>query len=346
MSFSRILITYTLLSLLVACSTKAVEKNPTPIISPTQVDEQILQVEETEEAFVPLPTIEEIKSLGEKNSKETSTPGSTAFQITSIPPTKIKTNPKPTLKPDDWQELPVIPVVSDKVLEIYKTGLELGNNPRAFSKVGDCGSTPAWFLGDFDRGTEFYSLGEHQVLETVIEVFQGSFERTSLAARSGFNASALFSPLWSDWTYCKADESPLTCEYRIHKPIIAFIMLGTNDIWKPEEFEPQMRKILEYSIEKGVIPIISTKADNQEGDHSINKTIANLAWEYEIPLLNYWLAVQPLPDKGLQEDEAHLTFGRNFFDDPQAMQKAWPIRNLTALQALDAVWSKIDSAKP
>lgn len=262
--------------------------------------------------------------------------------LTAFPPTIVHT-PRPTFNVSDWQELPIIPEVSDKVIRIYETGLALGNDPKKFSKIGDCGSTPAWFLGDFDRGPEYYDLGQYSSLSGVINEFSGSFERTSLAARSGFNASALFSPLWSDWDYCQANESPIACEYRVHKPMIAFIMLGTNDIWKPEEFEPQMRKILEFSIESGVIPIISTKADNAEGDHSINSTIALLAWEYEVPLLNYWLAVQPLPDQGLQEDDAHLTWGRNFFDDPNAMSKAWPVRNLTALQALDAVWQKIQS---
>ena len=32
-------------------------------------------------------------------------------------------------------------------------------------------------------------------------------------------------------------------------PIVAFIMLGSNDVWHPEEFEPQMRKLIEFSIE-------------------------------------------------------------------------------------------------
>ena len=45
-------------------------------------------------------------------------------------------------------------------------------------------------------------------------------------------------------------------------------MLGANDVWRPQEFEPQMRKIVEFSIENGVIPILATKADNQEGDGS------------------------------------------------------------------------------
>lgn len=268
-----------------------------------------------------------------------SPPATHALPTAATPPPL--STPRPTLKPDQWQNQPVIPSVSDKVLEIYQKGLELGNNRRAFSKIGDCGSTPAWFLGDFDREPKYYDLGPYKALSLVIMEFQGSYGRTSLAARSGFNASALFVPLWADRTYCESNETPLACEYRVHKPIMAFIMLGTNDIWHPEEFEPQMRKIIEYSIDQGVIPILSTKADNQESDGSINQTIARLASEYDIPLWNYWAAVYPLPDHGLQEDKAHLTWGRNNFGDPEAMTKAWPVRNLTALQVLNAIWRKI-----
>jgi hypothetical protein len=249
----------------------------------------------------------------------------------------------PTLGPDGWKKLPVIPLVSDRVVEIYRHGQELGNNPHAFSKIGDCGSTPAWFLGDFDRGPSYYRLGKYQSLAVVIQQFQGSFDRTSLAARSGFNASALFVPLWADRSQCGADEGPLDCEYRVNKPVVAFIMLGANDVWHPQEFEPQMRKIIDTSIHLGVIPILSTKADDKEGNGSINDTIARLALEYQVPLWNFWLAADPLANNGLQEDMVHLTWGRNLFDDPDAMSKAWPVRNLTALQALDAVWQKINS---
>jgi len=266
----------------------------------------------------------------------------TATVTHTIVPSTAESSPTPrsTLGPNEWQNLPVVPDISDTIVGIYQRGLELGNDPHSFSKIGDCGSTPSWFLGDFDRGPDFYRLGEYQELETVIKEFRGSFDRTSLAARSGFNASSLFVPLWADRSQCESNETPLACEYRNHRPLIAFIMLGANDVWHPEEFEPQMRKIIEYSIENGVVPILSTKADNQEGDHSINATIAQLAWEYDLPLWNFWLAMQDLPDKGLQEDKVHLTWGRNFFDDPNALNKAWPVRNLTALQTLDALWRK------
>lgn len=211
----------------------------------------------------------------------------------------------------------------------------------AFSKVGDCGSTPAWFLGDFDRGPRYYRLGAYQSLEEVILAFQGSFGRTSLAAKAGFNASSVFTSLWADRSQCDSNEMPLACEYRLQRPILAFIMLGSNDVWHKDSFEPQMRKIIEFSIERGVIPVLSTKADNDEGDGSLNATIARLAQEYHVPMLNYWLAVQPLPDYGLQEDGVHITWAPNRFDDAQVMEHGWPVRNLTALQILDAVWRKV-----
>jgi hypothetical protein len=227
------------------------------------------------------------------------------------------------------------------MVQIYLDGIALGNNPRAFSKIGDCGSTPAWFLGDFDRGTRYYRLGDHSDLEPVIQAFQGSYGRTSLAAKSGFNASSILAPLWSDPKLCQPNERPLDCEYRTHRPTIAFLMLGSNDVYHPDEFEPQMRKIIETSIEQGILPILSTKADNLEGDSSINATIARLALEYDIPLWNYWRAVQELPDQGLQPDGVHITWAPNRFDDVQAMSRGWPVRNLTALQILDAIWKAV-----
>lgn len=260
------------------------------------------------------------------------------LELTEIPGPDNK--PARSLSSNAWKGLPVIPHVSDNVKTIYKRGLELGRNPGVYSKIGDCGSTPTWFMGDFDRGPKYYDLGEYQYLDEVITEFAGSHERTSLAARAGFNAPSLFVPLWSDIELCDPSEGPLECEYRVNNPIIAFIMLGANDIWHPDEFEPSMRKIIEYSIDNGVIPILSTKADNQEGDGSINFTIANLALEYDIPLVNFWRAVQDIPNKGLQEDGVHMTWGNNDFNDPNSMNTAWTIRNLTALQTLDAVWRK------
>jgi len=243
--------------------------------------------------------------------------------------------------PQDWQKLPVVPTVSDRGRAIYQRGLDLGNNPRAFSKVGDCESQAIWFLTDYDRGPSAYALGDYASLQDVIDYFKGSFGRLSQAAKPSFNAASLMTALWADPAACQKGETPLACEFRLNRPAVALVMLGTNDSPRPETFESNLRKILDFSIERGVLPVLATKADNLEGDGRINATIAHLAQEYDIPLWNYWAAVQSIPQHGLQEDGAHLTLGPNRFDDPQALKTGWGVRNLTALQVLVAVWKGV-----
>jgi len=237
----------------------------------------------------------------------------------------------------DWQLLPVIPVVGESVRELYERGQADGNNERAFSKIGDGEIAAAWFLADFDLDGDFYDLGPHQNLLPVIEYFEGSFGRIGVAARRGFNTRRILDPSARDLELCESDESPLTCELRLHRPAFAILSLGTNQVWQPDEFVGGMRQILDILLSQNVVPILSTKGDNLEGDHRINQTIACLAQEYNVPLWNFWSAIQLLPDHGLQPDLEHLTYGINDFDDSDAMQSAWTVRNLTALQVLDAV---------
>jgi hypothetical protein len=239
---------------------------------------------------------------------------------------------------EDWQSWHVIPIVSQTVREVYQRGQLSGNNARAFSKIGDGEISAEWFFTAFDLGEGYYDLGPYQDLRSVIEHFGGSFGRIGMAARRGFNTQRILDPSLRDVSVCESHESPLTCELRLHRPAFAILSLGTNQVWKPEEFEAGMRQILDILLSQNVVPILSTKGDNLEGDHRINRTIACLAREHEIPLWNFWSAIQPLPNHGLQPDLEHLTYGITDFSDESAMQSAWTVRNLTALQALDAVW--------
>jgi hypothetical protein len=239
---------------------------------------------------------------------------------------------------EEWQSWSVIPSVSKIARDLYQRGQASGNNPRAFSKIGDGEISTEWFFTAFDLGEAYYDLGPYQDLRPVIDYFHGSFSRMGMAARRGFNTQKILDPALSDPSQCQEDESPLTCELRLHRPAFAILSLGTNQVWKPEEFEAGMRHILDILLSDNVVPILSTKGDNLEGDHRINQAIACLAQEYGIPLWNFWSAIQPLPNHGLQPDLEHLTYGITDFDDENAMQSAWTVRNLTALQALDAVW--------
>ena len=101
-----------------------------------------------------------------------------------------------------------------------------------------------------------------------------------------------------------------------------------------------MRQIVEYTISQGIVPVLGTKADDLEGNDAINKEIAIIANEYDIPMWNFWAASYPLPNHGFDtdlNDGFHLSFSRNFFDQHKNMLSAWPWRNLTALQVLEAV---------
>ena len=243
----------------------------------------------------------------------------------------------------DWASWPVIPAVDERMRELYQRGQASGNNPQAFSKIGDGEISTAWFFTAFDLGEAYYELGPYQDLARTIEYFSGSFGRIGTAARRGFSTHKILDPAMSDASLCEADESPLTCELRLHRPAFAILSLGTNQVWRPDEFEAGMRLILDILLSQNVVPILSTKGDNLEGDHGINRTIVCLAQEYHVPLWNFWAAIQPLPAHGLQPDLEHLTYGTPDFSDTRAMQTAWTVRNLTALQVLDAVWRGVTS---
>ena len=259
----------------------------------------------------------------------------------------VEASPTPaqTRSCEDWQSWPIVPAVSNSARTLYQRGQDAGNNPRAFSKIGDGEISAEWFFTAFDLGQGYYDLGPHQDLAAVIEYFAGSFGRIGVAAKRGFNTERILDPVLSDSTVCGSGETPLACELRLQRPAFAILSLGTNQVWQPKEFEAGMRQILEALVSKNAIPILSTKGDNLEGDHRINHTIACLAEEYDLPLWNFWSAIQPLPNHGLQPDLEHLTYGIIDFDDARAMQSAWTIRNLTALQTLDAVWRGV-TAQP
>ena len=254
------------------------------------------------------------------------------------------------LPPDFWQQLPVIPEkISDRLREIYRLGLTLGNNPHVFSRIGDCASAAPAFLVGFDRN---YNLGEYTVLQPAIDYFQGSFGRPSLAAKNGLNTAGLLTTLWTG-EQCLNKETLLDCQYRLDRPSFAFISIGTNEAYyihhDPPSFERNMRIIIEDTIAQGIIPILGTKADDFEGDNSINATIARLALEYELPLWNFWLAVQPLPGQGII-DPAHLSTisYANFtdFSIPHSLEYGMQMRNLTALQMLYFLWEQLAEASP
>ncbi len=259
-------------------------------------------------------------------------PSPSTPQPSPIGPSATPRTPPP---PDAWMTAPITPTISETARQIFVQGQALGRDPHAFSKVGDCQSITTYFLANFDT-PGLYRLGSYSDLQATIDWFPGSFARESLSVKGGLNAAAMLSPFRADPKQCQAGETPLACEYRLHNPSIAIISL--EEWWEgaPEKYEIYMRQIIEYTIQQGIVPILGTKADNLEGDHFINATIYRLAWEYDIPLWNFWASVQHLTTHGLVDDGFHLTHVNNFYFDKRT-RSGWTMRNLTALVALDAV---------
>ncbi len=259
--------------------------------------------------------------------------GATPIVPTEPVSTEAEINPPPAY--------PYLSGIGLRARDIYRYGQLLGNNPHAFIKIGDCQASYPFFLSAFDT-PQSYELGEdYQYLQPAIQQFSGSFKRNSVAAQTGFGTATELDPQWANPNLCRSGESPLVCEYRTMRPSLAIISLGTNDIWQPDgRHERNMRKILDYLIHQGVVPILSTKADNVEGDGSFNRLMVRLAVEYQIPLWDFWQVTRSLPDYGLV-DTYHLSWGPAVFDDPKNMLLGWPWRNLSALQALDAVWRAV-----
>ena len=267
------------------------------------------------------------------------------FSSTTCLPVLAQENPP--LDPNDWQNWPVIPVLSDHAIALYQAGIENGNDPHVFTKIADCQNVARFFLGFFDYDT--YELGDdYAYLQEVIDQFEGSFERDGASTQSGFNVAAVLTPFSVPEEYldaCEQGESPVDCEMRLVHPSITFISLEQNWSGKsPEKYGDYLRMIVEKTIEAGSLPILVTKADNVEGDHSINQMIATIAVEYDIPLWNFWAAVQDLPAHGVSEDGFHLTVGdRSLMDFTDETYMKWGVsmRNLTGLQTLDAVWQAV-----
>jgi len=251
-------------------------------------------------------------------------------------------SPTPTLAPEAWKSMPIIPIVSPRMVEVYRAGLAAGRDPTHFSKIGDCQNIPTYFLASFDNPNNYHLGDEYKSLQTTIDYYSGSWSRNSLAVKPGENVAAALNPLWADPHQCRTGETPIACELRVYNPSI--VTISMEESWSGDivAYNKYLRKIVEYALSQNVIPILATRAEFPRSNNDINATVARIAYEYQVPLWNFWAATNRLPSYGLQEDGFHLTQARDFFDDPNVMKEGWPWRNLTALQAIDAVFRRVN----
>ncbi len=231
--------------------------------------------------------------------------------------------------------------VVDHAREIFNIGRALGRDSHAFSKLGDSLIANPHFLTGFD--TRPYDLADYEYLEPAIEQFAGSYERYGVAIHAGLHSWGIFDPMWANKDWCQPNETIVACEFRLNNPSILLILLGSNDAGAPDTFAYSLRKLVEFSIENGVVPVLATKADRFEGPDNINNIIIReIAAEFAIPLWDFDLVADSIPDRGLREDNVHLTpFDEFDYTMPEALQRGHGVHNLTALMVLETIRSEV-----
>jgi hypothetical protein len=227
----------------------------------------------------------------------------------------------------------------------FARGAALGRDPNRFSKLGDSAVLTDHNLTRFDGGR--YLLGPYAMLQPTVDAFAGSWGRYGVGARVGLTAGSTFDPFWANKEWCQPEEHLLACEIRLNNPAFLLVRLGTND-GDPESFESGLRRAVEFSLEQGVIPVLATKADRWEGpDDRNNAILRRVAAEHHVPLIEFDLLAATLPNRGLTDDNAHLTVHvADDYTDPVTFTKGYPMSDLAALVMLDALRAAVGAIPP
>jgi uncharacterized protein YraI/lysophospholipase L1-like esterase len=233
---------------------------------------------------------------------------------------------------------------------IFARGQALGNRANVFSKVGDSMTAEDEMYRPIGYGV--YNLGGYGYLQSTIDFFRAGQARTdnpfnnlSLAANGGWTSATLLDTNFANTSVCSAGETPLACEYRLSKPAVALIMIGSNDlVWIPvDQYAYNLRLIANISIEAGVIPVLSTIPSRfgfEARAVEYNQRIIGVAKELGLPLWDFYSVIMSLPNSGLSSDGLHPSTPPSRFADAanftgDFLQYGYVQRNLTALQVLD-----------
>jgi hypothetical protein len=230
--------------------------------------------------------------------------------------------------------------VKANIKAIYAKGQQQGRNARAFSKLGDSLIANPYFLRVFDQQDPNlgpYKLGDYAFLQKVIDYYAGSFDRYGVGIHVGLHTWSVFDPMWASKELCNSGETLLDCEIRLNNPSIMLVLLGTNDDAPQGTFEVNYDKIVRTILEKNVIPVLFTKADRFEGpDNRNNLAIRKIAAKYQVPLVDFDVLADTLPNRGTGPDNIHLSIAdNNDYTDPNTYRFGNTTHNLSTLIMLD-----------
>jgi hypothetical protein len=273
---------------------------------------------------------------------------SPAYTIITVPGASVASS---SSDPGPYIPSPVVSGVTAHSRQIFLSGLKMGNRRNIFSKVGDSITYTPTFLNDIGNGRAVW--GSYTNLGPVSRYFSSekarsgnSFNNDSLSAYAGWTAADLTNPAKADGS-C-GGSAPIDCEYQNVKPAVAIIMIGTNDATGHtplDVFQANLNRVVEVSIEKGVIPVLTTIPWNSyNSSDPYNNVIVATARAYDVPLIDYFAAMEKAPNHGVAGDGVHPTTppdGNCANFSSESLQYGATIRNLVTLQMLDALWRQV-----
>ncbi len=247
-------------------------------------------------------------------------------------------------------EVAMIPQISDAMVDVYERGQEFERDSRTVTKVGDSLSADPYYLEIMAADEQV--LGPFDYLAETVTYYGANADQGSVAAQKGLSSIVLFDPFWASDDICRANETPLECEYRLRNPSVAFIMFGPNDVLSMtyERYGQNMRQVVEETMALGIIPVLSTFSYHPEHPQwwqsvEFNLQLVEIAEEYEVPLVNLWAASRPLEEYGLDIDRVHMKqsgFAYLKFDTGHETFFGTSLRNLLAVRTLHEIRLKLN----
>lgn len=270
--------------------------------------------------------------------------------------------------PYDLERYPVIPEIDismqARLRRVHAFGLLKGVRPEVFSFVGDSITASHAFMDEL--ATDEVNYGEYlwlaeQVaayreveMHTVEGITYSPLTMENFSVLSGWKVTDVLDPGSRFWEpLCESDETPLECELRNSLPAVTLVMIGTVDVLDTsiDEYEHYVDTVVEIILSYGSIPVLSTLPPNLADEESMeavpeyNRVLLKVAEKHEIPVWNYWRALSDLPNQGMSSDGVHpssaFSDGGTAIFTAEGLQFGFNVRNLTALQVLDTIYSVV-----
>lgn len=257
--------------------------------------------------------------------------------------------------------------VVSKIRAIIAAGSNLGRHKARFIKIGDSitksdpephdqpgspflcqfvcpeytATSKAW---DFTRNLDTY---KNELTPSILFYLADTMPDGTTSFNRPSNAAAV--GMYADWAV-SGKPSPLRKEIDAVNPQFAVIMYGANDAGGYgtlyavlSTYIGNIHNIVDSCIASGVVPILTAtcpRVDKMECTLAMGYLVRALAQQYQIPFIDYYRPMMPLPEYGLRSDGVHpnsLDYNKSCWFTKEGLLFGYNMRNLLTMQALSRV---------